>query len=58
MLFGADQRDVALEASVAQPRRDRIAGRAGADDYRSRSSSLSLRKDQTRYPPSSATAKA
>jgi hypothetical protein len=33
--LGADQRDVGRKASVAQPGANRVAGRAGADDYRS-----------------------
>jgi len=33
--LGADQRDVARKATVPQPGANRVAGRAGADDYRS-----------------------
>jgi len=33
--LGADQGDVARKATVAQPGANRVAGRAGADDYRS-----------------------
>ena len=33
--LGADQGDVARKGTVAQPGANRIAGRAGADDYRS-----------------------
>ncbi|TMF95215.1 MAG: hypothetical protein E6I04_12705 [Chloroflexi bacterium] len=33
--LGADQGDAARKATVAQPGANRVAGRAGADDYRS-----------------------
>src|SRR5579864_6699721 len=44
----SDQSDLALEAAVAKAEGDRIAGRAGAYDYRFRSRSRSLRRDQAR----------
>jgi hypothetical protein len=46
--LGADDRDVAVESRVAKPRRDRVPGRAAADDYCLRSSSRSRRRDQNR----------
>jgi hypothetical protein len=58
MRLGADERDLPLVIRVAKARRDRVAGRAGADDYGLRSRSRSLRSDQTRYPPSTAAANA
>src|SRR3989442_11191460 len=55
ILLAADQHDLTLKAGVAKTGRDGVAGRAGANDYCLRSSRRSLRSDQARYPPRSAT---
>ena len=55
MRLAAEQRDLATKARVSKARRDRVARRARADDYCFRSSLRSVRSDQTRYPPSTAT---
>ena len=47
-ISATDQHDVTLKAAVAKTGRDRVAGRAGADDYCLRSSRRSLRSDQAR----------
>jgi len=46
--LGADQRDFAVPTRVAQPGRDGVTGRAGADDYCSRSNSRRRRSDMNR----------
>ena len=54
-----DQHDLAAKASVAESCGDRVSCRPAADDYCfGRSSSRSRRRDQNRYPPSTATANA
>ena len=57
----AGEHYVAGESSIPQPRGDRVAGRTAADDQRSGrvfSNSRNRRRDQTRYPPRTTTAKA
>jgi hypothetical protein len=59
--LGSDQDDLAGESSVPESGSDGVSGRAAADDQRSGrvfSISRKLRSDQSRYPPSTTTAKA
>lgn len=54
----ADERDLALEPGIPQAGGDRVPGGTAADDYRFLESSRTRNSDQTRYPPSTAIAKA
>jgi hypothetical protein len=56
--FGAGEQDLALKARVAQARRRGVPGGTTADDYCFRCSSRTRRRDQARYPPRTAIAKA